>query len=452
MKLFAATSILLLSIATAVSSFADTEKSAEDFFPLVKSQHEKIWNYSPQQIAFCLKNRHLFSWTSRQRNALRYALKNRRGILYWHDLPVCEAVLNFKRQKLNNIVLSLYNKADYPKCGKSEYTIILEKSASSLDAIYGVQNSKRQAQNIGGIRIYSRTWTDKNNEAVLDWSYSGTSRSSFKPEFINITIRSKISNAATESDNRRIGSTVKAALAKRVTRDDNGDIYISLPMVNQGQRGYCVAASIARILKYYGSTAGQHLLAALVNTDPEKGTSLESVERAIQKVGLKFRFYTREICDRKLFREPKNLLTIIPKYNKIAKRNGKPELNAKDYVQKRRRFTFLSRQKLLRDFDEESFIAVCMKEENAFRSFKRKITAAINAGTPVLWAVQLGVIKEGKKRQFGWHMRIVNGYNSRNDELIYSDSWGKGHEEKKLTWAQAWSMSIAAYMITPRNN
>ncbi|MCP3968348.1 MAG: hypothetical protein GY750_02475 [Lentisphaerae bacterium] len=47
-------------------------------------------------------------------------------------------------------------------------------------------------------------------------------------------------------------------------------------------------------------------------------------------------------------------------------------------------------------------------------------------------------------------MRIINGYNDKKNQLIYSDSWGMGHELKRLNWEQAWSMSIAAYMITPR--
>ncbi|MCP3968349.1 MAG: hypothetical protein GY750_02480 [Lentisphaerae bacterium] len=393
MKVFAKLSALLLSVVIGITAYANDSNSApDDLFTLVESLHGKAWSYSPKQFAFCLKNRRTFSWTSKQHNTLRYAAVNRRGLLLWDKMPIFESLLRFKQKKLNHIFLSLYNKADIGICSKSEYASIIKKAEKSLDKIYGTQTPKRTTQNIGGIRIYSRVWQDKTSSARLSWSYSGSSRSSFKPEYVNIAIQPKAQDSANTVAAMKVNSKIKDSLPDKVKKNNSGDIFIPLPMVDQGQRGYCVVASLTRILKYYDSGTDQHMLAALAKTDASRGTTLDDMENALRKAGLKLRFYSKEICERSLFRKPKNLLAIISKYNKIAKKTGKPKLREKDYIRKQDRITFLLRGRLLSDMDEKTFVAACMKDQSGYRSFRRNITSAIDAGTPVLWAVQLGVI------------------------------------------------------------
>jgi hypothetical protein len=38
-------------------------------------------------------------------------------------------------------------------------------------------------------------------------------------------------------------------------------------MVDQGEKGYCVVASVERVLRYYGGTVDQHELAQIANSD-----------------------------------------------------------------------------------------------------------------------------------------------------------------------------------------
>ena len=35
-------------------------------------------------------------------------------------------------------------------------------------------------------------------------------------------------------------------------------------------------------------------------------------------------------------------------------------------------------------------------------------------------------------------MRLIVGYNLQTDEILYSDSWGSGHELKRARFAEAW--------------
>lgn len=53
-----------------------------------------------------------------------------------------------------------------------------------------------------------------------------------------------------------------------VKREENGDVYISgVPMVDQGDKGYCATATVERCLKYYGiENVDMHKIAELCGT------------------------------------------------------------------------------------------------------------------------------------------------------------------------------------------
>ena len=69
---------------------------------------------------------------------------------------------------------------------------------------------------------------------------------------------------------KRAGATVRLSdLPKNVTRDDDGNVFIDdIPMVDQGQKGYCVVASVQRLFEYYGIPCDQHQLAQIAGADP----------------------------------------------------------------------------------------------------------------------------------------------------------------------------------------
>ena len=55
----------------------------------------------------------------------------------------------------------------------------------------------------------------------------------------------------------------------------------------------------------------------------------------------------------------------------------------------------------------------------------RSLTSAVEAGQPLLWGVQLGLVREeGLPQTLGGHMRLLIGYNTAKNEVIYTDSWG----------------------------
>ena len=87
----------------------------------------------------------------------------------------------------------------------------------------------------------------------------------------------------------------------------------------------------------------------------------------------------------------------------------------------------------------------------AMEKFNKIITGMIDTGVPVMWSVHLGLFKEGKLPQAGGgHMRLIIGYNDVTKEILYSDSWGLGHELKRMPADEAWTITSGLYGMEPK--
>jgi hypothetical protein len=98
----------------------------------------------------------------------------------------------------------------------------------------------------------------------------------------------------------------------------------------------------------------------------------------------------------------------------------------------------------------EIFKQVRMKNSADFGRFKRAIQRSIDEGVPLLWSVRLGIVSEKEIPQAsGGHMRIIIGYNTATNEILYSDSWGVGHEEKRMSIDDAWTITNGLSTLQP---
>ena len=50
---------------------------------------------------------------------------------------------------------------------------------------------------------------------------------------------------------------------------------------------------------------------------------------------------------------------------------------------------------------------------------------------------------------FGGHMRLIIGYNAKTKEILYSDSWGAGHELKRMPEDWAFAITHDAFYLKP---
>ena len=92
-----------------------------------------------------------------------------------------------------------------------------------------------------------------------------------------------------------------------------------------------------------------------------------------------------------------------------------------------------------------------MKDKAGYAKFIRGIREQTVRGVPLFWSVQLGVYPEpGIPQNAGGHMRLIIGYNEETGEIIYSDTWGAGHERKKMPDDWAWTITHNLFYLNPR--
>jgi hypothetical protein len=46
-------------------------------------------------------------------------------------------------------------------------------------------------------------------------------------------------------------------------------------------------------------------------------------------------------------------------------------------------------------------------------------------------------------------MRLIIGYNLKTSEVIFTDSWGAGHEQKRMAMDDAWTITNGLSSIEP---
>ena len=84
--------------------------------------------------------------------------------------------------------------------------------------------------------------------------------------------------------------------------------------------------------------------------------------------------------------------------------------------------------------------------------FMQIIRRSIDDGIPLLWGLEVGRFEEVpplKMQTSGGHMRMVIGYNDRGNRLIFSDSWGAGHEFKSMDASEAYRATHGLFSMKP---
>jgi hypothetical protein len=216
-------------------------------------------------------------------------------------------------------------------------------------------------------------------------------------------------------------------------------------MVDQGQKGYCAAAVAERLLRYYGRSLDQHEIAQLANTTSDGGTTSKDMVAALRRVSTETKMDVAVLYD---FDETAYDLTVTD-YNLIAKRARKPEV-----TNKRKDNGFLYRESIAvvyKEMDPTLLREARLKREGKLGEFKAAITKYINSGVPLAWSCMVGIMKEKPDpKSVGGHMRLIIGYNDRTKEILYTDTWGAGHEVKRFLLADTWTITMGLYSLQPR--
>jgi len=114
------------------------------------------------------------------------------------------------------------------------------------------------------------------------WDWNGTTFFLAAPSGEYVVLR--LIPTATFDDNqsdRKGFEKAKEEIPDRIQRKQNGDVLLEVPQVDQGPKGYCVPATFARVMRYYGLHADMDLMAKAGNTTAGGGTFLASENAGI---------------------------------------------------------------------------------------------------------------------------------------------------------------------------
>jgi len=198
-------------------------------------------------------------------------------------------------------------------------------------------------------------------------------------------------------------------------------------------------ATAERLFGYYGMTIDQHELAQIAKSSADRGTSSEVMLEALKKAGSKLgvRVREHESLDLGSFKD------LLSSYNRLARRQklDKVELDGRS----------IDIAAVYRRLDAAVLLESRTGRGNDFRRFTDLVGRSVEAGIPVVWSVIVGLYPEvPPPTGFGGHMRLIIGFNRTTGELLYTDSWGAGHELKRLAAGVAYAMTTGVYTIEPR--
>lgn len=360
-----------------------------------------------------------FKWLTEDKSRAifqRKAMRNLRVDLTLLDgtVPIEEAIVDFKDGKFLGTTISIYNWGDYNREKPSsrlyeeipdeDFHARFRSIGKHLGEELATRPSRRTARPNQGILTSGFIWISARGKAVLEHNPFDDGQ---KKMFLRMRLARRDAGGAYEAATQdRPGASVRLSdLPRNVKRNKEGDVFVdNIPMVDQGAKGYCVVASAQRLFEYYGIACDMHQLGMIAGSDPERGTSTLEVNRELGAIDHLFK--TRFEC------------------LAIRYRSGLVELEDGKYIGER------------------------IPNDDFHRIIKRHV----DAGIPLLWGLQLGRYPEFppiSQQTSGGHMRMIIGYNDKEGSIIFSDSWGAGHEFKKMDASHALNATQGLFLLKP---
>jgi len=277
----------------------------------------KFWDHSPQSF---IKEHaeHGFEWTSKQTDAAR-AYKVPVTFL---QMPVWETILRFSADRPKKLSLSLYNRGDAGDLDRPSFSAKFQSVRANLSKWTKRRSLRRQQQKDRKLRRQTEQWRTQDHDILLIGSYStknAQGHPTFRAEYIRVDITPRIKRDKTS---RKSGGSLPSN-TKKVVKSKNDGVYIDgVPMVDQGEKGYCAVATAERIFRYYGFETDQHELAQLAFSSTGGGTNPKVMLSALKAAGRKMGWRVKVLEDF----ERGTFVNLIHQYNRLARRQNKPTL------------------------------------------------------------------------------------------------------------------------------
>ncbi|OGV80316.1 MAG: hypothetical protein A3K19_18200 [Lentisphaerae bacterium RIFOXYB12_FULL_65_16] len=388
-----------------------------------------------------------FRWLSADKqDAVRYPGYANSPPLTFLDMTVYEAVLRFTDGRLGKLEISVFNRGDAGAVREKDlfegFVNGVQQRISAWVGSPGQEVGKQRL--VANLTVRQRNWAQDTVALHLIWSWSKKANEGFRAEYVQIELVPAGNEGNTKPDRVNLDVTQSRKESQtRVRREANGDVFVDgVPMVDQGpNRGYCAAATAERILRYLGADVNQHMIAQMADSQADQGTDSEAFLRMLKRAGVKMGFSLKE----HITLDAVTFLQSIDRYNALAKRKKAPQVNVP-------RGGVVVVSDIFRQLDPRIFLEMkTTREKSDYRAFLSTVSHQVQDGIPLAWSVYLGLYPEENTpaQAQGGHLRIIIGFNPTAREIIYTDSWGQGHEFKRMPMDNAWAMTTGLSSFEP---
>jgi hypothetical protein len=329
---------------------------------------------------------------------------------------------------------------------------LLKGVQTALGKWGGAGRSGQATQDHGQKTIRHHLWAKPPCALQLTWAFTDARRMDgeripFQGDFIKLSLVFSPQGGLAGMGNMRRsalkqGPVTGYSLRQNVKRDSGGCWLVTdVPMVDQGQKGYCAAATAERLLRYYGRDIDQHEVAQLANTARQRGTTTMGMLDALRTIGKQYQLDVKNLIDM----DYKDLLRVVEDYNREAKPKGREALVVGNTIDVGTLYHAM----------DASLLKQSRARRNTQRdAFMREVCRYIDAGVPLIWACVVGKYPENPPLNIEGafcHIRMIIGYQPDSQDLVYTDSWGPGNERKQMPLADAWAMTFGLYVMKPRD-
>ncbi len=362
-----------------------------------------LWESTPDELDPDLTAMQ-FQWNSTARDSARSVYRK----MTMANRRVTEALLYFTGGKLSEITCIYYDHSDGKYLWRNEFEKLKQDITDNVTKLAKVQPVNRGRDMSNAAKAEGLQWITPTTEYLLEWNVvkeSAAKKTPFRADFVRLRVTPHVKTVVAIGAKAAVTTRdiVKAFVpGEHVDRETSGIVKIAdIPMVDQGAKGYCVVAAMERVLRYYGAKTDTLELARIAGASATYGTSLGEMTAALTKLNARLGLRMKLI------------------YSCKAAPGAPAPVRAR-------------------------FPGDC-------EVFQQAVKARIDEGRPVLWAVELGVVKESDldPQVKGGHMRLIFGYDESTLEFLYTDTWGAGHEEKRMSYEDAWKMTYSAYVLEP---
>lgn len=409
--------------------FLSAAWGAGDLAPDLKSG--AFWKLPQPDLFAKYFNGESGGWVDKGKTRLRIA----KPAIKIGEMPLGEMLVHWKEGVPQSMTIMIYNKGDNGAIDKDEFEKRLERVKEGLTALTGVQPREyRASRREAVVKVNGWSWVWDQGAVALEANTSREDRE-FEAEFIRLKAGPTEASIARGDASSRAS---KADIKQHVRKEGKRVVIQDIPMVDQGEKGYCVVATTARIFAYYGMDyVDQHELASLANSSASGGTSTAEMTENLKKIGARFQIRVKVLDS---LTEPRDFRNLMKAYNRAASKLKKDEMEDEyDW------------SGFWGHADGDVLKLARAGSPSQVDKWLKAIRPYITAGIPVLWSVELGIVPEPLRlsQTRGGHLRLIIGFDEERKTLIFSDSWGAEHTEKEMPLADAIAITTGRQVMQP---